>query len=249
MSEPTDSAHPEELLAGFVDGSLAAGDRARVERHVAGCARCAAEISLAGEARSALRALPQLDAPGLTVEDLHVVTPITKAPRLTRAHRIAWGAGIAAAAALVVVFAVSSLHPSPTRSGTAVGPVAGKATGPGGALLVVNHGTNYDQQSISSLASQLVSGQGRLAAPQAPEFGTADQAAPSAMVPCLQQGAGLDASASPTYLEIATYQGAPVFVGAFVTQPPAGSGSTSHLLVVVVTQQGCQPVTVVRQPL
>ena len=56
------------------------------------------------------------------------------------------------------------------------------------------------------------------------------------MVACLHQGAGLDASAVPTYLELATYRGAPVFVGAFVTQPPAGSGSTSHLLLVVVTR-------------
>ena len=59
----------------------------------------------------------------------------------------------------------------------------------------------------------------------------------------------MDTSAVPTYLEVATYQGAPVYIGAFVTQPPAGSGSLSHLLVVVVTQQGCQPVTLVRQPL
>ena len=77
MSDRTASAHPDELLAGFVDGTLPAEERASVERHLAECARCAEEVSLAAEARSALRALPLLEAPGLTVKDLHVVTPIT----------------------------------------------------------------------------------------------------------------------------------------------------------------------------
>ena len=67
MSDRTASAHPDELLAGFVDGTLPAEERASVERHLAECARCAEEVSLAAEARSALRALPLLEAPGLTV--------------------------------------------------------------------------------------------------------------------------------------------------------------------------------------
>ena len=47
--------HPEELLAGYVDGTLSAQERAAVEAHVAGCARCSREIALASSARSALR--------------------------------------------------------------------------------------------------------------------------------------------------------------------------------------------------
>src|SRR5439155_16964287 len=124
MSDRTASAHPDELLAGFVDGTLPAEERATVERHVAECVRCADEVSLAAQARSALRALPLLKAPGLTVKDLHVVTPIAKARRW---NRVAWGAGIAAAAALVVVFALTSLHPSHGTSGAAGVPANGKA--------------------------------------------------------------------------------------------------------------------------
>ena len=245
MSDRTASAHPDELLAGFVDGTLPAEERATVERHVAECVRCADEVSLAAQARSALRALPLLKAPGLTVKDLHVVTPIAKARRW---NRVAWGAGIAAAAALVVVFALTSLHPSHSTSGAAGVPANGKANE--GLPGIVSNGMDYDAQSISSLASRLVAGSGRFDA-QVPAanprvaFGSTE----GAMVSCVQQGAGMDASAVPTYLEVATYQGAPVYVGAFVTQPPAGSGSPSHLLLVVVTQQGCQPVTLVRQPL
>jgi hypothetical protein len=249
MSDRTASAHPDELLAGFVEDTLPAEERATVERHVAGCARCAEEVSLAAEARSALRALPLLDSPGLTVQDLRVVTPITKARRW---DRVAWGAGIAAAAALVVVFALTSLHPSHTTSGVASAPAVGKANGPSHEALpgIVSNGMNYDAQSLSSLASRLAAGSGRLAADaQAPNPGVAFGPIQEAIVSCLQQGAGLDASAAPTYLEVATYQGASVYVGAFVTQPPAGSGSPSHLLLVVATQQGCQPVTVVREPL
>jgi putative zinc finger protein len=250
MSDRHASAHPDELLAGFVDGTLPAEERATVERHVAECARCAEEVSLAAKARSALRTLPLLEAPGLTVKDLHVVTPITKARRW---NRVAWGAGIAAAAALVVVFALTSLHPSHTTSGAAGVPAGEKANGPSqqGLPGIVSNGMDYDAQSLSSLASRLVAGSGRFdaqasAANPAVAFGPTEE---DAMVSCVQQGAGLDASAVPTYLEVATYQGAPVYVGAFVTQPPAGSGSPSHLLLVVVTPQGCQPVTVVRQPL
>jgi hypothetical protein len=249
MSDRTASAHPDELLAGFVDGTLPAEERATVERHLAGCARCAEEVSLAAQARSALRALPLLEAPGLTVKDLHVITPITKARRW---NRVAWGAGIAAAAALVVVFALTSLHPSHTTSGLAGAPADGKTNGPSheGLPAIISNGMDYDAQSLSSLASTLVAGSGRLAvvAPAANPGVTFDPSE-DAIASCVQQGAGLEASAAPTYLEVATYQGTPVYVGAFVTQSPAGSGSPSHLLLVVVTQQGCQPVTVVRQPL
>ena len=247
MSDHTESAHPEELLAGFVDDTLPAEERASVERHVAGCARCAEEIALAARARSALQALPVLEAPGLTVQDLHVVTPITKARRW---DRVAWGAGIAAAAALVVVFALTALHPSHGTTGAA--DVGGKANGAGheGIPGIVSNGMDYDAQSLSSLASSLVAGSGRMSAQApAPNPGGAFIPGENAMLSCLQQGAGLEASAVPTYLEVASYQGTPVYIGAFVTHPPAGSGSPSHLLLVVVTQQGCQPVTVVRQPL
>ncbi len=55
--------HPEELLAGYVDGTLSAQERAAVEAHVAGCARCSREIGLATSARSALRSLEEVPAP------------------------------------------------------------------------------------------------------------------------------------------------------------------------------------------
>ena len=39
--------HPEELLAGYVDGTLSAKDRVAVEAHLAACSRCSREVELA----------------------------------------------------------------------------------------------------------------------------------------------------------------------------------------------------------
>src|SRR4029079_7698769 len=55
--------HPEELLAGYVDGALSAQERAVVETHVAGCSKCSREVAMASSARSALRGLDDVPAP------------------------------------------------------------------------------------------------------------------------------------------------------------------------------------------
>ena len=55
--------HPEELLAGYVDGTLSAKDRVAVESHLAECSRCSREVALAGGARTALRSLTEVPAP------------------------------------------------------------------------------------------------------------------------------------------------------------------------------------------
>ena len=62
---PPSMPHPDELLAGYVDGSATPGERRIVEEHLAGCATCQEEVELAGAARAALVALPELGAPGL----------------------------------------------------------------------------------------------------------------------------------------------------------------------------------------
>jgi anti-sigma factor RsiW len=55
--------HPEELLADYVEGTLDADDRARVDAHLETCEQCREEVGLATEARAALAALPDLEAP------------------------------------------------------------------------------------------------------------------------------------------------------------------------------------------
>ncbi|HXF58014.1 MAG TPA: zf-HC2 domain-containing protein, partial [Actinomycetota bacterium] len=65
--------HPEELLAGFVDGTASADERALVERHLAACERCRLEVELAARARAALAALPELEPPGLADRGLEAL--------------------------------------------------------------------------------------------------------------------------------------------------------------------------------
>ncbi|HET6771611.1 MAG TPA: zf-HC2 domain-containing protein [Actinomycetota bacterium] len=55
--------HPEELLAEYVDGSLAADDRATVEAHLASCSLCADEVAVAEQARMFLTELPEVPVP------------------------------------------------------------------------------------------------------------------------------------------------------------------------------------------
>lgn len=57
------NGHPKELLAEYVDGSLAADDRATVEAHLASCSVCADEVAVAEQARMALTELPEVPVP------------------------------------------------------------------------------------------------------------------------------------------------------------------------------------------
>ena len=50
--------HPEELLAGYVDGTLGTDERAVVDAHLQTCDTCREEVGLA---RTAVRALATLE--------------------------------------------------------------------------------------------------------------------------------------------------------------------------------------------
>jgi anti-sigma factor RsiW len=55
------NADVRDLLPGYAHGTLGAAERARVESHLAGCADCAAELSLIRAARRALAPAPAVD--------------------------------------------------------------------------------------------------------------------------------------------------------------------------------------------
>jgi anti-sigma factor RsiW len=50
-------SHPEDLLADYVGGTLDERERAAVDAHLPGCARCSAEVRQAEAARAALSEL------------------------------------------------------------------------------------------------------------------------------------------------------------------------------------------------
>ena len=115
--------HPQELLAEFVDGTLAGRDLARVESHLSECAVCGEEVALAGRARSALAALPEVPVPFGTARS--AVRRSRAAPRWWRAPA-AWRVAGAAATAAAVVGAVVfvSLRPATETGGGGDGPTS-----------------------------------------------------------------------------------------------------------------------------
>ena len=116
--------HPEELLADYVEGTLGTDEHARVEEHLGTCDRCREEVELATEARSALRSLPDLEAPS------GIPLGIRRRARRASPSRVQRVAGIAAAAAIVaggVVFGLSQIdlgEEGPTGAGQAEAPAA-----------------------------------------------------------------------------------------------------------------------------
>jgi anti-sigma factor RsiW len=159
MSDAMDPTvkHPDELLAGYVDGTSTPDDREAVDQHLATCATCREEVQLASDARAALISLPELGAPGLadagvlalrraafqavpayqpdgaTVAEAAPSAP-TQAPAVpadlrSRRFRVAW-AQLAAAAAIVVVLGSLVAIPLLRSGNEASEPSLGAATGP-----------------------------------------------------------------------------------------------------------------------
>ena len=262
MNQRADSNHPEELLAVYVEGGLDEPALSGVRSHLQGCALCRREVELAGSARAALAALPQVDAPA-------VFLPVAMAghgPKLERRPSRAamvWTRGLAAAgvAAAVVILAFAMLGPgemaneAPRGNGLAAEAPASEATGPesAGSESFASPPTfrstdrNYDAESLGELArgfarsyakndGTLASGS---AAPTPIDKEAADHVAGIVLIQaaeCLAQKAGLDPGAQPTYLERARFEGEPAFVGIF---PQGPADSPTHVVVVVASAPDC----------
>jgi hypothetical protein len=104
--------HPEELLADYVERTLGADDRARVEDHLASCERCRDEVQLAGQARAALLSLPELEE--VRGIPLAVRRRTRSAPTQTQSRtlRVVGTAAVAAAVVAGGIFVVSNLGSS-----------------------------------------------------------------------------------------------------------------------------------------
>jgi hypothetical protein len=86
--------HPDELLAGYVDGSASSEERRAVDSHLPGCPRCRDELALARMARSALMSLPELDAPGLAAQGIESLRRGEVQPAERRTERIPATSGL-----------------------------------------------------------------------------------------------------------------------------------------------------------
>ena len=104
--------HMETKLNEYVDGTLAARERATVEAHLVDCAGCRAAIVELRALVTAAGALPKSIAPE---RDLWSAIDARIAQRATyNVHRAFWRGALAAAAVLVIVLSLNRLLPPST---------------------------------------------------------------------------------------------------------------------------------------
>src|SRR5262249_8354018 len=78
---PADAGHRvDEVFAAFVDGSADAEERQEVERHLAGCGACTADVAAARHAHNALQGIPEVDSPWTGGVDPLVAAATAPAP-------------------------------------------------------------------------------------------------------------------------------------------------------------------------
>lgn len=245
--------HPEELLAGYVDGTLTPKERADADAHLAACELCHEEVELAARAVAALGELTEEPVPvGLTTPVRAELRTRTAPPRAERRWvRLQWAAGLAAAAALVAVVAVGLPRlggGSASRAGASAAPMA-SATGPGSGLgaemaagqpvaLEVQTGVNYDAASLTRLAEETA--QGFQSASGSETAKSAASQDTDAALQCLSQGTQGAVTENDRLVRLiqATYQGTPAYIGVYVESSGAGQAATKAV-VWVVAQKGC----------
>lgn len=99
MIPESNPPHPDPLLAWFVNGTLEASERAAVEEHLRGCARCRDEVAFLGALRQGVKALGGAEGPG----ELGRKRLLRDLQSERRAARAWWRPALAAAAAVIVV--------------------------------------------------------------------------------------------------------------------------------------------------
>jgi predicted anti-sigma-YlaC factor YlaD len=268
MSEhPHSSAasHPDELLAGLVDGTLTPAERAELQTHLEGCERCRAEVRQAESASRALRALPEVEPPwGL---GRPAVEESRKRRRAHRFRRLAPAAGVAAAALLLVGLAFAVLR-GPQNSGLGNSAAPAEAGGAGrtpaaspapepsaAAGLIKRESTNFDAKGIEHLAESYSASTSLPRVPQpqvqAPSTAPGGSSAPApsaaravsladedAVVACIDSAAGLNPSTRPARVIAAQFEAKPALIGIYLSGP--GADQPADLLVVWVASRECR---------
>jgi hypothetical protein len=243
--------HPEELLAGYVDGTLSAKDRAAVDAHIAGCARCSRETTLAAGARSALRSLTEEPAPpGVASRALGEAGGVRRSTAAGASGTPRWyrvGGIAAAVAAGLLVFTLVLPHIGQSEGSGSDAAAQSKATGAerdaGPALIAaanvieIRH-VNYDDASLTALTLSYQSGAssggglGNASAP-APAYG--NQAQTNKALECVAQSAP-DESGELQSLVRARFKGAPAYLAVFFEGPGAGQPADTVTVWVLATK-------------
>lgn len=255
--------HPEETLAGYVDGALTTRERAEVDAHLASCAECREGVELARAGRAAVAALPEVPVPlGVTGPVLRNVRK--ERPWLTRAGRPVAFAAAAALVAAVGWVGLRSLggagdQPSQTTADTtapaaedgeaetaADGP---KEAGATNAFALEEQDVDYDDAAVQALARSIAGG--RLYAAGGDDARSAELQVDdplSEALACLREGAGIGPSDQPVRVIEARFQGTAAYLGAFLTGLGAGQ-APDRLSIYVVAKGGCTLLSFAQQRL
>lgn len=239
--------HPEDLLAGYVDGTLSGADRTSVDAHLQACAPCRAQVELAQTGRAALRRVPDPDAPDLA-------GPVTaridaEGERAAGTPRWYRYGGIAAAALIAVAIVVwlPKIGPGPSEdrassAADAAAPTVGGAETLSGLVLELQR-TDYDTGAVQALAgeaarlvpSEAAGAAGATAAPA----GTPAQSARARS--CVAK-AFPDFPGTPIRLISARFEGTPAYL-TVVLEGPAPGQAADTVSVWVADHATCVPLS------
>jgi hypothetical protein len=242
--------HPEELLAGYEDGSLSDEDRAAVEAHLAACEACRREVEMARRAVTALAALGEEPVPlGLMNRVTSEIGRRTRRPA-PRQARFRWVAGLAAAAAIVALLAVRPPHMLGGGGGAGSaamsaaspelgrGPTAESAEAVGLEVQRVDYDIPRLEALAADVATRVKSGQTAIPAPSSPAPRDATLAALDCLGHALPEGPSPAANDRLVRLIEARFQGTPAYLEVSVEGP--GSGRPPDQVVIwVVAQEDC----------
>ncbi len=253
--------HPEELLAGYVDGTLEDPERAVVDAHLRTCETCREELELARASVAALASLEEVPVPfGVTGPVLAEAGKRFERRRAAAWGRIQWAAGAAAAAALVLVFALN-LNLGASRNDEGAGTVAAEAGATGStegaapeaaavfAGLERQPDVNYDDAGVRSLAKDAASLRSGTATDQV--SGEVQLAPPGGALECLRTAeAPVDEPATDTLVRLieARFRGTPAYLAVFLESPGAGL-PPDRVVIWVVSKGECQIVQALQQNL
>ena len=245
--------HPEELLAGYVDGSLSAQERAAVETHVAGCARCSREIELSSSARSALRSLEDVPAPSdIGSVAIHEAAGGRAAPAgdgPPRWYRVGGIVGAVAAGLLVFTLVLPHVGQNSADEGGAA-PAGAERDGKSGvtalsgpaSAIEIQH-ANYDNTSLTALITAYASAEdssagGAAGAPVAettsPPAAFGRQTQTDKALSCIVRSAP-DEIGELQRLIRARFDGTPAYLAVFTEGPGAGQPADTAIIWVFAT--------------
>ncbi|MEX2202508.1 MAG: zf-HC2 domain-containing protein [Actinomycetota bacterium] len=258
--------HPEELLSGYVDGTLPNEERAVVDAHLATCATCREEVELAGEALVALEALEEQPVPFGVTGPVMAEAGRRFERRGAVWQRVQWGAGLAAAAAIVLVVALNLSGDSANRATDPTEGTAEAGAGAPGAAFAADdarlprleeqRAVNYDDGGIHSLAQDAKRSAEAESSPTVGsdtvgrdiEFAAQDER--GVALECLRtSGAPLDDPLERLDRLIeAQYRGTPAYFAVFLESPGGGQPPDSAIVWVVATRD-CRILTLASLPL